>query len=318
MSRRHTWSFARSNGSRRANFQMKYLKISDYLDTLKIARNDSTWTSDKTGYGRIKLHTPLTTSAKDQQFMPLNTNIYPITSRTSSLAKLNYYSILYDFYMIDSVVIQYIPGVSVTTPGFLTFYYEPNPTFSPLISESGARPTNNGFDWTAYAARQKYGVTFPVWQPHTMIIRPKKYWMRTIPNTLGTSSAPFQQNNYSSDPLCDYGCFYWHTDQIAQNADWETYGIINVFVSVKFRDFSFGRFKNEGQTVLNTANNVMFLTNSESRYNELKNDKNFLNFLKDNDLTWDKFISLNAENQASLVGKARGQNIVINSKNNDL
>lgn len=46
MSRRHTWSFSRSNASRRANFQMKYLKITDYLDTVKIAKNDKLWTSD--------------------------------------------------------------------------------------------------------------------------------------------------------------------------------------------------------------------------------------------------------------------------------
>lgn len=318
MSRRHTWSFSRSNASRRANFRMKYLKITDYLDTVKIAKTDNIWTADPSNYGKVKLYTPLATSAKEQLFMPLNTNIYPITARSPGLAKLNYYSILYDFYMIDSVVIQYIPGVSVTTPGFLTFYYEPNPTFSPLITEGGKRPSNENFDWTAYAARQKYGVTFPVWQPHTMVIRPKKYWMRTVPNELGTNAAPFQTSSYASDPLVDYGSFYWHTDQTASSADWETYGIINIYLSVKFRDFSFGRFKNEGTTTINTANNVLYYTNSESVYNYLKDNKDFLQHLLDNNMTWDQFINAPSDVQGSLVGNAIGSYKIVNSKNNDL
>lgn len=298
MSRRHTWSFARSNRSKAAAFQMKYLKISDFLDNVKLADKLDTWQKKDPDYTKVPLNCPLSVSSSAQNTMPLNTKIYPITARNVGLQKLKYYSLLYDFYMVDAIVLQYIPGVSVSTPGFLTFHYEPNQTFSPLNSSStGMISEESGFSWTSYAARQKYGVTFPVWQPQTMVIRPKKYWMRTIPSGGGESSA-FTKTEWAPDPLCDYGCFYWHSDEKGSTAgDFQLYGLINIFISVKFRDFSFGR------TNPNVKPTPSTLTNDEGIYLWLKNNKDFEAILNKNGLVWDKFILLPPDQQGSLMSQ---------------
>lgn len=55
--------------------------------------------------------------------------------------------------------------------------------------------------------RQKYGVTLPEWQPYTIAVRPKKYWICTIPAGV-QESTPIQDARYAPDPLCDYGAFY--------------------------------------------------------------------------------------------------------------
>lgn len=119
-----------------------------------------------------------------------------------------------------------------------------------------------------------------------MVIRHKKYWMRTVPN-VGTVSPPFGESQYAPDPLCDYGCFYWHTDKETLTTEpWKELGILNIFISVKFRDFSFGRTGTNDQPSPNILrfNNYLY-TNSESTWSDFKNDPDFLQFVKDKNHT---------------------------------
>lgn len=92
----------------------------------------------------------------------------------------------------------------------------------------------------------------------------------------------------------------------------ELHGIINISISAKFRDFSFGRYQSLKAPETNGLKPNVF-SNDESIYSFIKYNQELINNLEASNLNWDKFNTLSPAKQAPhIAGYSKSQAILSN------
>jgi hypothetical protein len=213
--------------------------------------------------GGTNISTTLHWTPQNLQCWPITARIYPYkwdqfsTSNVETVTyapalhqKLNYFAKLYDWYSIQAIQIRYIPVCPVTTTGMVSLWYEPNVLSTPFSSIDGE---NDGFDFERYISRQQNANMWPVWQPHTILIKPNFEWKRTqsdemIPSPSAATDTTFAKETQVGlpDQWYDYGCVYAKINTkpektVSAGELFYEFGMFYINLWVKFKNFSFGR-----------------------------------------------------------------------------